>query len=78
MKVLVLTTTFPRWKDDTNPPFIYELFKRLTDEFDVSVLPPHYPGAKTFEVMDKIKIYRFRYFIEKYEKPTGSGGILST
>ena len=77
-KLLVFASTFPRWKDDTNPPFVYELSKRLTSDFDVFVLAPHYKGAKRFEIMDNMKVYRFKYFIEKYEKLAGSGGILPT
>lgn len=77
-KLLVLSSTFPRWKDDTIPPFVYELSKRLTDDFDVHVLAPHFPGAKTEEIMDNMKVHRFRYFINKYQKLAGSGGILPT
>ena len=53
-KLLVFASTFPRWEDDTNPPFVYELSKRLTKDFDVYVLAPHYPGAKRYEVMDSV------------------------
>jgi len=77
-KLLVFASTFPRWKNDTLPPFVYELSKRLTDEFDVSVLAPSYPKAKDFEIMDKMKVYRFHYFFKRYEKLAGSGGILPT
>ena len=77
-KLLVFASTFPRWREDTNPPFVYELSKRLTNDFDVSVLAPSYPGAKDFEVMDKMKVNRFHYFFKKYEKLAGSGGILPT
>jgi glycosyltransferase involved in cell wall biosynthesis len=77
-KLLVFASTFPRWKNDTLPPFVYELSKRLTDEFDVSVLAPSYPGSKDFEIMDKMKVHRFHYFIKKYEKLAGYGGILPT
>ena len=45
-KLLVFASTFPRWKDDTNPPFVYELSKRLTKGFDVYVLAPHYPKSQ--------------------------------
>jgi len=75
-KLLVFTSTFPRWKHDTNPPFVYELSKRLTDKFDISVLAPHYPMAKEYEVMDKMRVHRFRYFFEKHEKLACDGGIL--
>jgi len=77
-KVLVMASTFPRWKDDTIPPFVYELSKRLTDEFDISVLTPAYPNATDFEVMENMKVHRFHYFFKKYEKLAGSGGILPT
>lgn len=77
-KLLVFASTFPRWKNDTIPPFVYELSKRLTADFDVHVLVPNYPGAKKEEIMDKMKVHRFRYFFRKYETLAGSGGILPT
>ena len=67
-KLLVFASTFHRWKNDTIPPFVYELSKRLTKDFDVSVLAPAYSEARDFEVMDKMRVYRFRYFFKKYEK----------
>ncbi|PIN89773.1 hypothetical protein COU57_05300 [Candidatus Pacearchaeota archaeon CG10_big_fil_rev_8_21_14_0_10_32_14] len=77
-KVLVMASTFARWKDDTLPPFVYELSKKLTSTFDIIVLAPSYPASKDFETMDNMKVYRFHYFFKKYEKLAGSGGILPT
>ncbi|MBS3080843.1 glycosyltransferase [Candidatus Pacearchaeota archaeon] len=77
-KLLVVTSTFPRWKNDTIPHFVFELSKRLTDEFDVYVLAPHYPGAKSFEILDNMKVYRFKYFLTKYQKLAGNTAILPT
>jgi len=77
-KLLVFTSTFPRWKGDTEPPFVYELSKRLTNSFDTSILAPHYPGSKQFEIMEDLKVSRFRYFLKKYEKLACSGGMLPT
>jgi glycosyltransferase involved in cell wall biosynthesis len=77
-KILVFTSTFPRWHNDTNPPFVYELCKRLTDQFEVHVLTPHYPGAEHEENFGKIKVKRYRYFLPKFEKLAGSIGILPT
>ena len=74
-KILVMASTFPRWANDVNPVFVYELSKRLTSEFDVSVLAPSFPGSKSFEVMDNMKVHRFRYFFKRFEKLAGSGGI---
>ena len=45
-KLIVVTSTFPRWKNDTDPPFVYKLSKRLSDTFDIIIHAPHYPGTK--------------------------------
>lgn len=77
-KLLILTTTFPRWKNDPDPPFVYELARRLTRTFDVTVHTPHYPGSKSQENIHDIHIRRFRYFWEPFEILAGSTGILPT
>lgn len=74
--LLVVTTTFPRWKNDTDPPFVYELAKRLTGDFDITVHTPHYPEATQQEIMGEIKVHRFRYFFERFEKIAGKTAIL--
>jgi N-acetyl-alpha-D-glucosaminyl L-malate synthase BshA len=78
MKILVLTTTFPRWKDDTTPAFVYELSKRLQENgWEIVVLAPHHEGAKKIEIMDGMKVYRFPYFWPtKYQRLVYEGGIL--
>ncbi len=76
-KLLVVTSTFPRWKDDPKPSFVWELSRRLTGVFDVYVLAPHFPGAQRKEAIDGITVYRFQYFIPKFETLTDMGGILS-
>lgn len=78
MKILVLTTTFPRWEHDTRPAFVYELSTRLQESgLEIVVLAPHCDGAKQFEILDGMKIYRFPYFFPtKYQKLAYNGGIL--
>lgn len=78
MKVLVLTTTFPRWRNDPTPAFVYDLSKRLKNEgLEIVVLAPHYEGAKFYEKIDGLKVYRFPYFYPtKYQKLCYEGGIL--
>ncbi len=51
-KLLVFASTFPRWENDTIPPFVYELSRRLMKGFEVTVLTPSFPGAKGEEDMD--------------------------
>jgi glycosyltransferase involved in cell wall biosynthesis len=75
-KLLVFASTFPRWENDTIPPFVYELSKRLTKDFDVTVLAPSFPGAKKEEVMDGMKVKRFHYGLGKYETLASNEGIM--
>ncbi|MFC1826882.1 glycosyltransferase [Thermodesulfobacteriota bacterium] len=77
-KLLVTTSTFPRWQNDTDPPFVYELAKRLTHHFDITVLAPNYPGALATEKMSGLQVHRFRYFFNKLELLACSEGILPT
>ncbi len=77
-KLLVITSTFPRWPDDSVPPFVYELCKRLQREFSLTVLAPHFPGGAVRERWDNIDIRRFRYFWSPLEKLALGDGITST
>ena len=75
--LLVLTSTFPRWKDDVEPPFVFELCRRLAGDFRVHVLAPHTAGAAATEVMGGLHVYRYRYFFTGLQKLAYQGGILS-
>lgn len=78
-RLLVLTTTFPRWKDDTTPAFIYELCRELSNEdMYVVVLAPHHWQAELREDMESLRVYRFPYFYPKrYQRLCYNGGILA-
>lgn len=75
-KLLVVTSTFPRWDNDTDPPFVYELSRRLTDQFEVTVHTPHYHGAQVNEHMAGMRVHRFRYFLSPFERLAGGQGIV--
>ncbi len=75
-RILVLTSTFPRWENDTDPKFVYDLARRLTKQFDVDILAPHYKGIPTHERINDLNVYRFKYFITNYQKLAYDGGIL--
>ena len=74
-RLLVLASTYPRWQDDPEPGFVYELSKRLTDAFEVTVLCPHAAGAKTRERMDGVDVRRYRYASASLETLVNNGGI---
>jgi glycosyltransferase involved in cell wall biosynthesis len=62
-KILVVTTTFPRWAGDAVPaPFVYDLCRHLADDFALTVLAPHDPGAALAETLDGLRVWRFPYF----------------
>lgn len=76
-KLLVIASTFPRWKDDTEPRFVLDLSVHMADEFDVTVLVPAAPGAKEMEVLEGIKVIRYHYFpIHKWETLCYPGAIV--
>ena len=77
-RALVLTSTFPRWENDPEPAFIFELSRRLCPFFDVTVLSPRTPGANKKEDMAGMHIIRFPYFLNRWEKlAMHGGGILN-
>tara|TARA_B100000315_G_scaffold254928_1_gene297038 strand:+ start:595 stop:1830 length:1236 start_codon:yes stop_codon:yes gene_type:complete len=76
--VLVLATTFPRWKNDSEPAFVFNLSKKIASKgFNMVVLVPGAPDALSYEEMDGLKIYRFSYFYpKKLQKVCYHGGSL--
>ena len=77
IRVLVIATTFPRWKSDQEPRFVYDLCRNLPKETDIHVLAPDAPGAKKQETFGKLKVTRFSYFYPKSsQKLCYEGGII--
>jgi len=76
-RILVLASTFPRWKNDTKPPFVFELEKRLAKDFEIHILAPHHFGAKKEEKMEGLFIHRFQYsWPARGQKLCDDAGIL--
>lgn len=75
-RLLILTTTFPRWQGDTEPAFVLELSRRLARHFEVIVLAPHCLGTAPEEVIDGLRVIRYRYAPEALETLTYNGGIM--
>jgi len=76
-KLLILSSTYPRWINDNEPGFVHQLAKRLTSHFEVHVLCPHAPKAMLEEVMDGVVIHRYKYAPEKFETLVNDGGMLA-
>lgn len=76
-KLLVTASTFPRWEGDTEPGFILDLAAHMTGTFDITVLVPAAPGAKTEEVMKGVKVIRYHYFpLHRWETLCYPGAIV--
>jgi len=77
-KILLTTSTFPRWKEDSEPPFISDMAQALSRYFKVFVLVPHAKGAKKKETWGEVEIRRFSYFLpHKWQRLCYNGGIFA-
>lgn len=76
-RLLVLASTYPRWAGDPEPGFVHELARRLTDRFEVIVVCPHAPGARTAEMLDGVRVLRYRYAPAAWETLVSEGGIVA-
>ena len=54
-KVLVITSTFPRWTNDSTPRFVYDLSDRLASRYGIIVLAPHHHKAAKRGNIGKLK-----------------------
>lgn len=75
--VLVLASTYPRWKGDHEPGFIHELSMRLGKDFEVIAIVPSSPGAKAHEFLDGVEVIRYRYAPRRFETLVNDGGIVT-
>lgn len=62
MKILILSTNFPRWQGDTRAPFILGVARALQRMGNqVRVVTMHNPDAALREEMDGVEVRRVRY-----------------
>ena len=76
-RLLVLTSTYPRWPSEDEPSFVHELCRRLTDHFEVRVVGPHGAGALRQETMDRLEVRRYPYAPARLETLVNAGGIVT-
>ncbi|KRA51636.1 glycosyltransferase [Pseudoxanthomonas sp. Root630] len=73
--LLVLASTYPRWRGDHEPGFVHELSRRLGEGFNVIVLCPHAAGAARREWLDGVEVVRFPYAPARLQTLVNDGGI---
>src|SRR3546814_343096 len=76
-RLLITAPTYPRWPGDPEPAFVHELARRLIDRFEVTVLCPHAKGAAPEEILDGVRVVRYRYAPEHFEVLVNDGGIVT-
>lgn len=79
MRILMLTSTYPRWSGDAVPPFVANLAEDLVEKgVEVVVLAPHFKDALFAEVMNGVSVVRFKYsWPESLQTLAYGGGVLA-
>jgi glycosyltransferase involved in cell wall biosynthesis len=78
VKVLQLTSSFPRRAGDISGIFILDIAATIAAEgVDVTVLAPHDAGAALREDLAGVHVERFRYAPDRLERLAHGGGILA-
>lgn len=76
--VLVMASTFPRFAGDTTPPFVLRLCQAMRAEgWQSLALAPHAAGLATREVLEGVRVHRFRYAPAALERLAYGGGMLA-
>ena len=78
MKILIVTSNYPRWPGDSTTPFVHNFARELVNQgAQVRVVAPHFEGAKRKDNMDGVEIRRFRYWLpESGQTVCYQGGAL--
>jgi glycosyltransferase involved in cell wall biosynthesis len=76
MRLLILTSAFPRWTGDDTTPFVRHFAENMAQRCtDVVVVAPHHVGARTRERLGEgIRVSRFRYFFPPRHADIAYGG----
>lgn len=75
-KVCILSTSYPRFKQDFITPFVHDFAKAISKYHDVFVVASCDKKGKKFQIIDGVRIYRFQYFFpRKLQTLTYTGGM---
>jgi len=72
-KLLVLTSSFPRWPGDQTCDYVRQLAMQLSQHYEVTVLTPACHGAVERELDQGVSVIRFHYFFPRQAETLGSG-----
>ena len=75
LRILLITSTYPRWAGDSTPGFVEGFARTLTSEnIAVTVIAPHSKGAAIHERQGDIDVRRYRYFLPESEQTIAYDG----
>lgn len=60
-RLLILTSTLPRWEGDAEPRFVLDLARAMSDRFDPVILAPMAEGAEPRSTIEGVWVERYRY-----------------
>ena len=77
MKIGVITSAYPKFKDDPHGIFVHRLMKEvIKQDNEVYVIAPH-TGGLTKYTLDGVEVEKFHYFYPKrFEKLCGRSGMI--
>lgn len=76
--VLVITSTFPRFKNDPLNSYIFDLHQGIAREYKTIILAPHEHGLAFKDKIGNLEVFRFPYFLPfSLEKLAYGQGILA-
>lgn len=76
IRILILTHNYIRFPGDFAGVFLHQLSKNLVSAgLKISVLAPHQKGISTYQNLEGVQIYRFRYAPERYERIAYAGNM---
>ncbi len=73
--VVLLTHVFPRTRDDLMGGFILHLAEALADHARIEVVAPHARGLPDLENFGTIRVHRFHYGPERWERLAYTGAM---
>lgn len=76
-QILTITSTLQRYDGDTEPDFVFQLTKRLQENFPITVITPNFYKTRRSKPATKFNIIWFRYFLNFGERLAYEGGIPS-
>ena len=77
LKILVLTSSYPRAPDDSASVFLRYMVEALEERgLDIHVIVPS-DGSARVETHGKITVHRFQYFFKRYQRLAYGSGMLA-